>query len=104
VKSLALRCPVVAIPDLRIDLSGNSFTFDNYGGGDKTTNSAFATYGTMAVKGKLKVLSDSEKKNRLYVYPADKGLIRIDSDISGNGNIEVRLTGDSSKCCYMELA
>jgi len=104
VKSLALRCPVVAIPDLRIDLSGNSFTFDNYGGGDKTTNSAFATYGTMAVKGKLKVLSDSEKKNRLYVYPADKGLIRIDSDISGNGNIEARLTGDSSKRCYMELA
>ena len=104
VKFLALRCPTVVIPDLRIDLSGNSFTFDNYGGGDKTTNSAFATYGTMAVKGKLKLLSDSEKKNRLYVYPADKGLIRIDSDISGNGNIEVRLTGTNSKRCYMELA
>jgi hypothetical protein len=103
-KVLALRCPKIVIPDLRIDITGNSVAFDNYGGGDKTTNSAFATYGTTAIQGKLKIRSDANGSNRLYIYPANKGLVRIDSDISGDGNIEARLTGADSTRCYFELA
>ena len=101
---LALRCPVVEVADLRIDLSSKSFAFDNYSGGDTTTNT-FATRGTMAVKGKLRLLSDADKNNELFVYPANKGYIRIDSDISGDGNIEAQITGSESKSeCYTELA
>ena len=101
-KSLALRCPVVVIPDLRIDLSSGAFIFENWGGGDKTTNSFASVYGTVAVKGKLNVISGTGN-SKLIVYSGNKGLIRIDSDIFGNGNIEVKVDKNST-LCYMELA
>ena len=104
VSYLALRCPVVEIPDLRVDLSANNFEFDFYSGGDTSTNS-FASRGTIAVKGNLKILSDSAKSKKLYLYPGKKGLIRIDSDMSGNGNVDVQMTGtDANSRCYLELA
>ena len=104
VSHLALRCPVVEIPDLRIDLSANHFELDFYSGGDTSTNS-FAPLGTIAVKGNLKILSDSAKSKKLYLYPGKKRLIRIDSNISGNGNIDARLAVDEAgECCHVELA
>ena len=102
--TLALLCPLLVVPDFRIDLSSGSLALDNYGNGDKTIN-AFASRGTIAIEGKMKILSDSSKENRLYIYPGDKGLIRIDSDISGNGSIDVKMTGtDANTHCYLELA
>lgn len=101
---LALRCPVVEVQDLRVDLSSNNFAFDFYDGGDKSTNS-FATRGTIAIKGNLKILSDSAKSKKLYLFPGNNGLIRIDSNVSGNGNIDVNMAGeDLGTHCYVELA
>jgi hypothetical protein len=101
---LALRCPVIEIADLRVDLSSKPFAFDNYSGGDTSTNK-FATRGTIAVKGKLRLLSDANNRNQLYIYPGHNGYIRIDSDISGNGNIEPVISGSTLNThCYTELS
>ena len=101
---LALLCPSLVVPDFRIDLSGDNVVLDNYGNGDKTIN-PFATRGTIAISGKMKILSDSGKSKKLLIYPGNKGLIRIDSDMSGNGNVDVQMTGtEANSRCYLELA
>ena len=104
-KTFAIRCFNVTVDDFRVDVSSRNVEFDNSIGGDKTTNSAFASYGTVSVKGKLKIRSVSSGSKRLYLYPTHKCLIRIDSDISGNGNIEARMTGNTANTyCSAELA
>jgi hypothetical protein len=52
-ETFTLRCFNVTVGDFRVDVSSKNVAFDNSIGGDRTTNSAFASYGTGEAEGLL---------------------------------------------------